>query len=389
MLKSILSVGLVTAVIAAGLSTPIDRSFWELVGYAGAGSVKIDAHTVSWAAAPANRSRSTKSVAQPTVAGSVEPHPRKNFGVFRQANHAFPRVAAGTERTGGTDALTSPRPIALKVPRLTPAMARVASNQVATQSIVRSLQGELRRVGCYSGRIDGDWGPASRFAMAAFVRRVNAALPTDEPDHVLLSLVQRHAASACAADYVASLPNRDAAKIHVSTRNWRTRVTLARPTTTKPLTSQSGATQSGARQSATMDTALIRRQRLVRRPVVLRNAPRIVRSHNPAVAGTPAKIARTNSTNAPVQINSTALSASQQPYSYGAPRMALGAPAPFAQDATVTGQAAPAARPSYRSSRRQYRSTTRRKSSRRYRKSRRANRSWRRRVTNTVNLNGS
>lgn len=65
---------------------------------------------------------------------------------------------------------------------------RVLDGQNVSAATVRSLQGQLRRLGCYGGPIDGDWGPASRYAAARFVKAVNAALPTKEPDDVLLVL---------------------------------------------------------------------------------------------------------------------------------------------------------------------------------------------------------
>lgn len=59
------------------------------------------------------------------------------------------------------------------------------------------LQRELRRVGCYDGELHGVWTPATRRAMAAFTERINALLPTEEPDHILLALLRGHEARAC------------------------------------------------------------------------------------------------------------------------------------------------------------------------------------------------
>src|SRR5207249_6454440 len=64
-------------------------------------------------------------------------------------------------------------------------------------TLTRNLQRELQRVGCYSGDIDGMWTPATRSAMKAFTDRVNAALPSDQPDRILLSLVQGHQGNVC------------------------------------------------------------------------------------------------------------------------------------------------------------------------------------------------
>lgn len=64
-------------------------------------------------------------------------------------------------------------------------------------SLARDLQLELKRAGCYSGEINGVWTPATRKAMKAFTDRVNATLPIDDPDHILLSLVRAHQGEAC------------------------------------------------------------------------------------------------------------------------------------------------------------------------------------------------
>ncbi|HWB47435.1 MAG TPA: hypothetical protein VG900_18540 [Hyphomicrobiaceae bacterium] len=64
-----------------------------------------------------------------------------------------------------------------------------------TFSIARALQQELRRVGCYDGKMTGTWTPATQRAMKAYMQRVNASLPTDTPDVVLLSLVRGNPAT--------------------------------------------------------------------------------------------------------------------------------------------------------------------------------------------------
>jgi len=64
-------------------------------------------------------------------------------------------------------------------------------------SLARELQRELRRVGCYDGEINGSWTPSSRRAMKAFTDRVNASLPTERPDYILLRLVQSSPERVC------------------------------------------------------------------------------------------------------------------------------------------------------------------------------------------------
>jgi hypothetical protein len=68
--------------------------------------------------------------------------------------------------------------------------------------LARLLQRELARVGCYEGPATGAWGGREKGAMRAFLTRVNASLPVDRPDDILLHLLRgeerRVCASACA-----------------------------------------------------------------------------------------------------------------------------------------------------------------------------------------------
>jgi hypothetical protein len=78
-----------------------------------------------------------------------------------------------------------------------PAAQKVARMPRDRTSLARDLQLELRRVGCYGGELNGVWTPATRKAMKAFTDRVNATLPIEEPDDILLTLVQAHQGEAC------------------------------------------------------------------------------------------------------------------------------------------------------------------------------------------------
>jgi hypothetical protein len=63
--------------------------------------------------------------------------------------------------------------------------------------LVRDLQGELKRVGCYSLDIDGEWTPATRRAMKDFTERVKSVLPVERPDPDHLLLLQSHSEPVC------------------------------------------------------------------------------------------------------------------------------------------------------------------------------------------------
>ena len=52
-------------------------------------------------------------------------------------------------------------------------------------------------MGCYYGKLNGSWGTASKYAMKDFMDRVNAALPFEQPDYVLLTLLQAQSGRTC------------------------------------------------------------------------------------------------------------------------------------------------------------------------------------------------
>ena len=63
--------------------------------------------------------------------------------------------------------------------------------------LVRDIQTELRRVGCYSGRLDGSWGAGSKYAVRAFLQNVNSGLPTNQPDQFMLQLLRAQKGVVC------------------------------------------------------------------------------------------------------------------------------------------------------------------------------------------------
>ncbi|MBU2581171.1 MAG: peptidoglycan-binding protein [Alphaproteobacteria bacterium] len=63
--------------------------------------------------------------------------------------------------------------------------------------LVRDLQTELRRAGCYWGKLDGSWGAGSKYAVQEFMLQVNASLPMTEPDPIMLTLLRSHSGTVC------------------------------------------------------------------------------------------------------------------------------------------------------------------------------------------------
>lgn len=85
-----------------------------------------------------------------------------------------------------------------------PAVATLSADGTTSKpatpvALARSIQSELRRVGCYLGEVDGIWGGGSKRAMGMFMDRVNAALPTDQPDVFMLSLLRTETDAICSA----------------------------------------------------------------------------------------------------------------------------------------------------------------------------------------------
>ena len=114
-------------------------------------------------------------------------------------SNLVPNAAAGASVPAGApalDALASAPGNVAATPTRRLSSSRPADVD-ARQELVRDLQRELKRVGCYDGEINGAWTASTKRAMAAFTERVNATLPLDEPDYILLTLVQGHGAQAC------------------------------------------------------------------------------------------------------------------------------------------------------------------------------------------------
>jgi hypothetical protein len=73
----------------------------------------------------------------------------------------------------------------------------VAGPPLDRLALARQIQRQLKRIGCYSGQVTGAWTPSVRQAMAALMDRTNATLPVDQPDPVLLAMVEGQSAGAC------------------------------------------------------------------------------------------------------------------------------------------------------------------------------------------------
>jgi hypothetical protein len=83
-------------------------------------------------------------------------------------------------------------------PRIPVALHSLSSSAPPdTFTLTREIQLQLKRVGCYQGTINGVWSPVVIRSMKAFADHVNAVLPVQHPDIILLALVQNHRGNAC------------------------------------------------------------------------------------------------------------------------------------------------------------------------------------------------
>lgn len=63
--------------------------------------------------------------------------------------------------------------------------------------IAQRIQAGLKKAGCFEGRVTGAWTSKSRAAMQAFVETVNASLPVERADAVLLALIEANPDATC------------------------------------------------------------------------------------------------------------------------------------------------------------------------------------------------
>lgn len=80
-----------------------------------------------------------------------------------------------------------------------PLAARDSGRDQARLELIRNLQRELKRVGCYAGDVDGEWGNGSRRGLRAFMEQAKASMTNDVPDLIQLTLVRGHTGVACAS----------------------------------------------------------------------------------------------------------------------------------------------------------------------------------------------
>lgn len=138
-------------------------------------------------------------VAVPTVVPSAKAN--KVDGTASNSVRVFsPNAPLVTALPGANGASTTTWSAVVTPEQTSNLKSAKAGDPEARAHLASDLQRELKRVGCYGGEINGAWTQSTRRAMAAFMERVNATLPVNEPDYILLTLVQGHSTVVCSAD---------------------------------------------------------------------------------------------------------------------------------------------------------------------------------------------
>ena len=89
------------------------------------------------------------------------------------------------------------RPVWRQVPAGTNPQNDGATSGHQHADLVREIQSELTRVGCYDGAPNGVWDTPSRDAASELARHLNASIAPERPDHVLLALAENTEGRAC------------------------------------------------------------------------------------------------------------------------------------------------------------------------------------------------
>jgi hypothetical protein len=77
--------------------------------------------------------------------------------------------------------------------------------------LARSLQVELKRVGCFEGAVDGVWGSITKGALAEFVRHSKLEVPSDVPTSIAVETLKSQRARICPLDCGANRIERNGA----------------------------------------------------------------------------------------------------------------------------------------------------------------------------------
>ena len=120
---------------------------------------------------------------------------------------AAPASARPRLPTGGPNAHAEDDTVAIaRAGGRGPEVAAPAVDTPGAEAHAKAIQSGLKKPGCYQGPVNGEWTPATRRAMTAFLAQINAALPVEAPDTVLAALVTANPTADCSTQVAGSEP---------------------------------------------------------------------------------------------------------------------------------------------------------------------------------------
>lgn len=88
----------------------------------------------------------------------------------------------------------------------TPAITPEPEPEIEPQKLAELVQGELKRIGCYTSTVDGDWGKGSRNALARYFEAKKVASIGTEPTMEIKAMLQAEPPEVCKAEPVVTTP---------------------------------------------------------------------------------------------------------------------------------------------------------------------------------------
>jgi len=219
------------------------------------------------AAEPAIVAETPKPVEQPKVVEAPKP-------VAEAEAEVAPEPVETAESAPSGYGPSSEEPKQLEVAVLTPkkeetrglevVVAERPQAEISVETLYEPLQGELNRLGCEVGRVDGKWGRKSQAALEQAIQRASLKVATVEPSQEILVLLREQEARICPLVCSRGFEERDGACTRIA-------VAQPEPVAPRPVTKRRQAAQAPRVVIQVAPQPVIRKQRACGISCVQRN----------------------------------------------------------------------------------------------------------------------
>lgn len=107
--------------------------------------------------------------------------------------------------SGNAESASTQTPLQSSPPPPVVAIVTGSLDQVSRTELTAKIQAQLRRIGCLRDAVDGTWNAATSAATRSFVEDRQLGMPTDEPNSLLLLLLEADNSNWCVGSTGASL----------------------------------------------------------------------------------------------------------------------------------------------------------------------------------------